>query len=72
MIPKFLGIRARGSASRPQRIPNAIPSMVLDDVGVEYQKGRAAFPSDIFVTMRDHSSTTLRNSLGLSEGLCVD
>ena len=29
---RVLGIRARGSASRPQRIPNAIPSMVLDGV----------------------------------------
>ena len=33
-----LGIRARGVASRPQRIPDAIPSMVLDGVGVEFSK----------------------------------
>ena len=36
LMAESRGIRARGSASRPQRIPNAIPSMVLDGVGVEY------------------------------------
>jgi len=50
VIPKMLGIRARGVASRPQRIPNAIPSMVLDGVGEDLSRAGQAFPSDIFVT----------------------
>ena len=50
VIAKLLGIRARGVTSRPQRIPNAILSMVLDGVGEGFLEGRAAFPSDIFVT----------------------
>ena len=46
MVLESLGIRARSVASRPQRIPNAIPSMVPDGVGEDLSNAGQVFFSD--------------------------